>query len=66
VALPAFARRMPTVQQSIDISCSSKLEAASLLLWADAGTGVRTDGRTPYRYINPGLKSEYYAGSAKM
>jgi len=57
VALPAFARRMPAVQQSIDISCSSKLEAASLLLWAGAGTGVRTDGRTPYRYIDPDLNT---------
>ena len=32
---------------------SSKPTAAGLLLWIHAGTERRTDGRTPYCYIDP-------------
>ena len=58
VPLPAFARRTPLLQQSIDISPvsrapSSKPAAAILLVLARAGTERRTDGRTPYCFIDP-------------
>jgi len=46
VALPAFARQTPLLQQSIDSPVrrahSSKPEAALLLLWAQAGTDRQT------------------------
>lgn len=47
LALPAFVRRAPLLQKSIDISClpchSSKPAAVVLLLWAHIATDRRTD-----------------------
>jgi len=52
--------RPPLLQQSIDISPipvrwahSSKPAVEALLLCNHAGTDRRTDGRTPYRFIDP-------------
>ena len=61
VALPAFARRTPLLQQSIDISRpahSSKPAAAGLLLWTHAETHIMTDTVSFHRPC-----CAYYAGS---
>ena len=59
VALPVFVAAVPAVQQSIDISYQSGLQQQTrcTLLQRANGTDERTDrqtdGRTPYRYIDP-------------
>jgi len=40
VTLPAFTRRTPVVQQSIDMACR---RVVGLLLWAHAGAERRTE-----------------------
>jgi len=60
VALPAFARRTPLLQQSINISCPPGSQqqtctsgfAAVRPCW-DRQTDRRTDRRTPYGFIEP-------------
>jgi len=62
VALPAFARLRPCSSRSISPACrahGSKPTAASLLLWAHAGTDRRTDAGQMHRPC-----STQYADSA--
>ena len=60
VALPAFVRCMPAVQQSIDISYppSPQQQTCSSGVWRPDGTDRQTDGRMdapPDRCIDPAL-----------
>ena len=64
VSLPAFARRMPPLQQSSNRSnlLPSGPTAANVLRWVcccgptlqetEGRTDGRTEGRTPYRFID--------------
>jgi len=74
VALPAFARRTPLLQQSTHICCHIAWPTAAnpllqvWLLWAHARTDRQTDRQTDRRtdtvpFYRPFLA--YYAGSAK-
>jgi len=47
MALPAFARRTPLLQQPIGISCPPGPQKAASPCW-----DRETDGRTPYRFID--------------
>jgi len=60
MALPAFARRTPAVQQSIDIACISKFTAAVCYCGPMMG---QTDGQTDTVPLHRPW-SAYYAGSA--
>ena len=53
VALHAFARRRLAVQQSIDTSC---ITCSSWFAAVDPRWDRQTDGRKPYRYIDPAPK----------
>jgi len=54
VALPAFGRHTPVVQQSIDISCPSgpQQQTRSSGVRRPDGTDRQTDGRTRDSYID--------------
>ena len=62
MALPAFARQTPLLQHSTDFSrrpTTAQPAARCCSEWAN-GTDSRTDGRTPYRFID---SVAYYASS---
>jgi len=63
VALPAFARRTPLLQQSIDVTCSPGPQQQTCSSgFAAVGPCWDGDGRTPHRFIDPAPL--YYADSA--